>query len=132
MVLAMDMHQPSAELTQQLNAHRGVVDEGARPSAGIQLSAQDGTLIEGDLMNLEPRTHVRPQNVHLQFHHAALLRVARSTRLSTLAHGQSQRTDQYALATSRFPGDDRQAFAERKVHFLDQEVIADVKAAQHD
>ncbi len=131
-VLAVHVDQAFAQFAQLLQAHRGIVHEGPRAAAGVQLPADEQRHFVGHTGGLAPTVEAQVRRIHLQFNDAALVGVACKARVGPVAHGQPQRTDQDALAAACFTGNDGEPRGEVELQVVDKQVIGDRKPLEHD
>gem|GEM_PF-2670053 len=132
-MLAMDVHQPFARLTQLAERRRPAVDESTRAPALVDYPPQQkgtGVALEfrgaqpcaqfGQRLNVEFGTDVRA--FAIRAHHG---------RIAALAQGQCQRVDEDGFAGAGLAGEHSESGVEFEFERIDNDEIADAERPQH-
>ena len=131
--LALDLDEAVAELAQQPDARRLVVDKGAAASVGPDQPAQYDRLavaVEPGLAQDRMRRVVAPDREFRRYR-GLLSPRPHQPALRPLAERQAQRIEQDRLAGAGLTGQHAQAGTEGEVEAVDQYNVANIEAEQH-
>lgn len=132
-VLAVDLHQFRADVAQQLDRYRLVVEEGAGAPVGALNPPQDEPAVglEPGLARLFERGMAGGKIEHRG--HLALGRArTHQPRVAARAQRQRERIEQDRFARARLPGQDGESLPEIQVDGIDQNDVSNRKACKHD
>src|SRR5205807_161862 len=131
--LALDLDQALAELAQQPDARRLVVDKGAAAPVGADQPAQHDSFavaVEPGLAQDRMRRMVAPDREFRRYG-GLLSPGSNQTALRPFAERQTQRIEQDRLAGAGLAGQHAQAGTEGEVEAVDQYNVANIEAEQH-
>jgi hypothetical protein len=135
LVLAVDLHEPLAELAQVGERRGGAVDEGPRAAVGADHAAQQALAgVVRVLHRLLAQPGARGEGSFERELGADLgLRLpgAHEGGVGAVAQHQAERVDQDRLAGAGFAGEHREAGRELEVERIDDGEVADPQRAQH-
>jgi hypothetical protein len=130
--LAMHLDQPGADLAQQADRHRLVVDEGAAAAVGADAAAQHQRVVDRQLLPGQEILHrMSVGQQELGADGRGVRPVPHQPGFAAAAEGEAERVEQDRLAGPGLAGQRRQAFGKAKRKLFDQNHIPDRKSGQH-
>ena len=131
--LALDLDRHLAELAQQADARRLVVDEGAAAAIGADDAAQhDDIVLGGDAGFVEkPARRMVGGQVEFRGDHRLIGARANEARFGAHAERQAKRVEEDGFTGAGLAGQHAKARAKGKIELVDQHHIADGEAQQH-
>ena len=119
----MDVYEPLAQLLQDAQRYRRVVDEGAALACRGNFASHDALAVELNVVLLEERLQVVPLDVEGALDNTFGSSGAYGGRLGTLSGEQADGTEQDGLSRTGLTGNDRESLGEVEVERLDERVI---------
>ena len=133
LMLAVDIHQQLAQLTQLRRGHCRTIDKSTRTAAGVDHPAHQAYIaFVCKLLFLKVFFYgLKGGNIEFGAHLGTLRTLPHHQRIRTRTQHQCQRIDQNGFARTRFAGKHRKAGVELQFHAFDDDEIADRQATQH-
>ena len=114
-----------AELAEELQCHRSVVDEGARLARGTEFAADDALRgIEIDIAVGKERFEPVARDIENGLDDALFCPRLYGFDVGTVAENHAQGPEDDTLSRSRLTGDDRESGGKVDVELVDERVIA--------
>ena len=132
LVLAVDVHQPSAQGAQLLYGHGAAVDPGPRAALAADHPAQVAFAVGRQVLFLQPAFDLgQGREVEACGHLGPLAAMADEAGVGAFAQRQAEGIDQDRLARARLAGQHRHAGADLQLQRLHDDEVADVDVGQH-
>ena len=123
----MDVDQAFSQLSHQAERHGCVVDEGTAFACGSQLAADDGVVgVIVDVVLSEEALHVVSRQVEVSLDGASVASGLDGLGVGSVAEQQTDGAQDDALACTRLASDDREAWMQLDVEFVDECKVLDV------
>jgi hypothetical protein len=125
-MLAVNLDQMAAKLTQQTNACSLIIDENTRTAVTILHTAQNNIAVITDFIVFEEIAGGMVDTDIKHRRHLSLIRTM--THKGSIASGakrQRQAVEQNRFTRTGFTGENRQSFLKLDIEFLNQDNIAD-------
>ena len=131
-MLAMNLGQRAGDLTQQVQAHRLVVDGRAARTVGVLDAADYKFVVRINTLLLEDcESRMRTRERKGRGDHATLRPCPHQRTVATGAKRQTQRVKQDRLAGTGFTGEHGQPRVESDIELLDQDDVTNGESGQH-